>query len=619
MKKSAVLLLFIAVLSLMLYGCRSGKKFESAESMISSMEGIYSASGDHSGEYIIISQENVIIFNIDNIFPQEIDEDFFNDNFSDEHWEDFSIEVLLDKPYVDVITKATVADTENSLLSGFWIEKDGTLYSQQENGYPYEKISSEPIFPTDEMIEKFAQYCLYLQEYEISSIIREAEEDYSEKKEAAESELSDAPDAVSSKGESTASDKTIAECAFDSLKSSFKYPATATMDGYGDSPEKDPYGRVATSIRCTYQNGIGDYITKDIYVVLQSCSSSGDYTYKFGSHYYVIENEMDDIDALGVQLTLSSNDWGSDPDYDAEKESVYLEAIGLAEAGDYGSAIEKLESLGGYRSSEKVVSACKSYIHSQDYKNAIDLFANKQYSEAAEKLASLSYIDGDGYLRTGRVIYLCQYFGGVDVGNNSGSSNEDPKENIGIGVGENDTDDQADPDNKDSDAVSDGNDEVGNSAGDDTGDSSESANNGDGSTSTVHTHSYTAATCTAPQTCTVCGATNGSAAGHNWTEITQLVHHDEVGHYEEVKVEKKVEKYRCFLCGYKVKYSTLSEYYAHFDSTHSDELNAGRLRELYDVVEDWEYSYEKKWVVDTKAYDETVTTGYKCSVCGQTK
>ena len=28
---------------------------------------------------------------------------------------------------------------------------------------------------------------------------------------------------------------------------------------------------------------------------------------------------------------------------------------------------------------------------------------------------------------------------------------------------------------------------------------------------------------------------------------------------------------------------------------------------------------EKKWVVDKAAWDETVTTGYKCSSCGTTK
>ena len=28
---------------------------------------------------------------------------------------------------------------------------------------------------------------------------------------------------------------------------------------------------------------------------------------------------------------------------------------------------------------------------------------------------------------------------------------------------------------------------------------------------------------------------------------------------------------------------------------------------------------EQRWVVDQNAYDKTVTTGYKCSVCGATK
>lgn len=36
------------------------------------------------------------------------------------------------------------------------------------------------------------------------------------------------------------------------------------------------------------------------------------------------------------------------------------------------------------------------------------------------------------------------------------------------------------------------------------------------STESSHSHSYQPATCTAPKTCSVCGATEGSASGHNY-------------------------------------------------------------------------------------------------------
>ena len=29
--------------------------------------------------------------------------------------------------------------------------------------------------------------------------------------------------------------------------------------------------------------------------------------------------------------------------------------------------------------------------------------------------------------------------------------------------------------------------------------------------------------------------------------------------------------------------------------------------------------YQDKWIIDKAAWDETVTTGYKCSGCGETK
>lgn len=158
-------------------------------------------------------------------------------------------------------------------------------------------------------------------------------------------------------------------------------------------------------------------------------------------------------------------------------------------------------------------------------------------------------------------------------------------------------------------------------------------------------HTYVAATCTAPETCTKCGATKGYTAdhdwkpvsctsyyacsacgqqligatpGHSWEKVTETAHHKEQGHYEDVKVSKKVQKYRCPMCGYSAStYSTLDAYYSHFDSTHGADANSSFNRDRYEIVEEWEYTYETQWVVDKEAYTETIITGYKCSVCGK--
>ena len=58
--------------------------------------------------------------------------------------------------------------------------KNGVLYSSVD-GYPLNKISSDSIYPTAEMQEKFEGYLQYLKEYEISAIIAESESNLSEK------------------------------------------------------------------------------------------------------------------------------------------------------------------------------------------------------------------------------------------------------------------------------------------------------------------------------------------------------------------------------------------------------------------------------------------------------
>ena len=130
-------------------------------------------------------------------------------------------------------------------------------------------------------------------------------------------------------------------------------------------------------------------------------------------------------------------------------------------------------------------------------------------------------------------------------------------------------------------------------------------------------HTWKEATCTEPAICAVCGITSGSANGHDWVAITQAVHHDATGHYETVTDAKKVNKYKCPLCN--KKYDSIEEYYLHFDSVHENDFLSEVWRERYETVEAWEYYDTQQWVVDSEAYDETVITGYRCSICGQTK
>ena len=104
--------------------------------------------------------------------------------------------------------------------------------------------------------------------------------------------------------------------------------------------------------------------------------------------------------------------------------------------------------------------------------------------------------------------------------------------------------------------------------------------------------------------------------GHSWIAETNIIHHDATGHYETVTDAKKVKKYRCPMCGYNQPlYISLDDYYSHVDSVHENTA----LRNSYEIVERWEYYDTQKWVVDSKAYDETVITGYKCSVCRKQK
>lgn len=129
------------------------------------------------------------------------------------------------------------------------------------------------------------------------------------------------------------------------------------------------------------------------------------------------------------------------------------------------------------------------------------------------------------------------------------------------------------------------------------------------------------------------GNTNSSTTKpthtHTWVAQTKTVHHDEVGHNEQYVVkaawDEEVQeaiydtkvKWICNQCGMDIT----SDPVGHLLDTdcggyHSEYEQVVTGYNTYTVHHDAEYG--TRWVVDKAAYDETVTTGYKCA-CGATK
>lgn len=119
---------------------------------------------------------------------------------------------------------------------------------------------------------------------------------------------------------------------------------------------------------------------------------------------------------------------------------------------------------------------------------------------------------------------------------------------------------------------------------------------------------------------------------HNWKPITSVVHHEEQGHYEkilvseawteEIPIYEEQEVYICNGCGADITsdpdkhmYEALLVGNTKCAGYSSDwkQIQVGTDKKTHDAV------YESKWIVDKAAWDETVTTGYSCSSCGETK
>ena len=77
-KSIKVLALFV-IISLMFTSCSNGKKFDSPKEMISELAGTYEGTGEHSGERVVITNDSIIRFNINNIYKTPKEQSFFEE------------------------------------------------------------------------------------------------------------------------------------------------------------------------------------------------------------------------------------------------------------------------------------------------------------------------------------------------------------------------------------------------------------------------------------------------------------------------------------------------------------------------------------------------------------
>lgn len=159
----------------------------------------------------------------------------------------------------------------------------------------------------------------------------------------------------------------------------------------------------------------------------------------------------------------------------------------------------------------------------------------------------------------------------------------------------------------------------------DTNTDADNGSNIDTPVQQICNHYYIAANCLKPMTCTYCGDTVGTVdtSAHTWKPVTAVVHHEEVGHYEDVEVSYQKTVYLCFFCGYNQDgYDSLEALRSHM-TVHSNKVDYNYVIGCPDLLADtrevWASRIEQQWVVDEEAYDETVTTGYICTICNKQK
>lgn len=118
------------------------------------------------------------------------------------------------------------------------------------------------------------------------------------------------------------------------------------------------------------------------------------------------------------------------------------------------------------------------------------------------------------------------------------------------------------------------------------------------------------------------GGNNSSSADtpvkheHNWTAITNTVHHEATGHYETQVVqaaydEPIYENRTICTCGSDIT-GNVSVHYVDCEGSYS-------VKKVQTGTKHHEAVTKQVWVQDSAAWDETVTIGHKCSGCGKTK
>ncbi len=558
--KSLVAIAVVMLFTVLLAGCQNGKKFDSPEEMISELAGTYEGTGEHSGERVVITNDSIIKFNINNVYKTPKEQSFFEENYGTQDWNTFDLDTLLSKDYVSIVKEPVSADINNSSLSGLWVDKDGTVFSQREEGYELKKVSEETNFPTDEIKRRFDSYCKRLKEYERSSVISNADIYVTQKKTALDTVLSSDEKAESQK--CTASAETVAKCAFESIKGGFGVNCTDfKLDDYIE-PLRDSYGRVLTGIEFTVSYRYDDPKSFRWLVILQSCSPSGEYSYYKDKLYhfpYNVFNKPDNVLASELSVTfLKANNWEVDPNADSAKESSYSEALELAKDGKYESAIKKLEKLDGYKKSNEISAACNECLLAEKYSSAISLFKEEKYDEAKSKLADFESNTDVEFWKTkaDRAIYLCDYSNAVSnpeqqpSSDNSTSDNESgnssvatTKANTTSSVSKkNETDIKPAQSSSNSDTENEEPVESNPQTAQSTTKKAPDENKPSAANTTKATtkapatekpvedpcangHSWMPATCTRPATCSVCKKTSGKALPHE-IDITKCINCD---------------------------------------------------------------------------------------------
>ena len=116
--------------------------------------------------------------------------------------------------------------------------------------------------------------------------------------------------------------------------------------------------------------------------------------------------------------------------------------------------------------------------------------------------------------------------------------------------------------------------------------------------------------------------TNPCENGHSWQNITEVIHHQEEGHYENVEVDfQSVEKYHCASsdCENTPWYYSYDDLSNHYKTVHGYTVSKDQMISMCYTSYDQKPVYEKQWIVDKEAYDEPIIKGQKCSVCDKIK